>query len=110
MDRITRHPMTPGTQVESFACAINTIAHEWAHTIPDPSDAGVWLYQDDDHEGSDEALVSYAIGAIAQCVYLDMQGYRVEEQFDECMRRVGTTTFNSTTCAAGWAETTFGRR
>jgi hypothetical protein len=110
LERMAALPKTNDDPVEGFACAINTIAHEWTHSIPEPNDPGVWLYQDNGHANAREWLVSYTVGAIAQCVYLDARGFRVEEKFEECLKAVGTTLFSAKTCEDGWAETMFGRR
>jgi hypothetical protein len=116
IERASAYPLTREESVEKFACAVNTIAHEWTHAIPEPGKPGVWLYKDDGHRDVTVAIVSYTVGSIAQCAYLDAHGFRVEEKFDECVRLVGKTVFNTGTCATsssrgpGWAEKTFGRR
>ncbi|HWW86024.1 MAG TPA: hypothetical protein VNZ26_20655 [Vicinamibacterales bacterium] len=106
----TAHARAQGTSIGEFACAVNTLAHEWTHAIPLPENPNGSLYQDARHKNSGMGLVSYTVGAIAQCVYLEMQGFRVKEKFGECLDAVGTTRFDPNTCNDTWAEKIFGKR
>jgi hypothetical protein len=108
VDRIKAVLRTDSGQDEAVACAINTIAHEWTHAVGDEKQTQV--YTDGNHTDSQKPLVSYTIGALAQCAYLDSRGYNVAPQFDLCLRLVGATTFNPSTCAPGWAMRVFGRK
>lgn len=86
------------------ACAINTIAHEWVHTIPRMPSGD--LYVDRGHAGSRAALASYTIGALAQCTYLALLPEYADLDVERCVEAVGTTTFNNvTTCADSWPAT-----
>jgi hypothetical protein len=91
--------------VAQFACAVNTIAHEWTHAIPaDPGVAVRQRYTDDKHDpSSDEKLVSYTLGALAQCLYLDTHDFPVRD-VNDCIRQIGTSGFNSSTCKDAWAR------
>jgi hypothetical protein len=113
LERARAYPKTDADPGGTFACAVNTLAHEWSHSIPDESrhqTVNNWLYQDTGHKHAKMGLVSYTIGAIAQCAYLDSRGFKIEERFEECVESVGTTTFNSSTCNERWAHDKFGRR
>lgn len=87
--------------VSMFACAINAIAHEWTHTVFDA--AGHQRYKDRGHDG--EKLVSYTVGAVAQCTYLESIGY-LPDTFDECVDAVGTSILKRAPCKPGWAKPT----
>lgn len=87
--------------VEEQACAVNTLAHEWTHTIPTASGYGS-LYTDKGHKGAAYPLISYQVGSTAQCVYLKQHGYP-NLDLAVCVQRVGTTAFNAASCRHGWA-------
>jgi len=94
-----------GASTEERACAVNTIAHEWTHTIPNPQKTMDSLFQDGGHTGADKPLVSYTVGALAQCLYLTKHEYPMDsEQLKTCVRRVGTITFIRNSCEKGWAK------
>ena len=96
LDRAATRPKDVGDRPEPFACAINTVVHEWTHAIPSREDNTESLFQDGSHTKS-ERLVSYTVGAIAQCVYLSR--FRDKSfTLDKCVERVGTGVFNSDTC------------
>ena len=95
-----------GGEIEPYACAVATIAHEWAHAVVAPGRPSESRYDDHERSRAEGPLVSLAIGAVAQCAYLDRRGFRVEERFESCVK--GAAYIAS--CAGGWAERTFGRR
>jgi len=88
---------------EAFACAINTLAHEWSHTISRAGGKATgYVFQDGKFEAN-QPLVSYQVGAIAQCTYLEAALMIDANQFDNCVRQVVGPPFNSATCVHGWA-------
>ena len=104
------------TSMAARACAINTLAHEWTHAVVDRADH-VQVYQDNGHRDAKNGLVSYVVGAVAQCVYLDRFFYvsgggprSPANGFDWCVRTVGTTSFDPGTCSDDWATRSFGAR
>lgn len=85
----------------SKSCAVNTLAHEIAHSFSQSptsaehvfADAGkgyypAWFYG---------PLASYTIGTAAQCTMLEAEGH-LEGGFAKCMRTWGTKQFNSGGC------------
>jgi hypothetical protein len=99
LDRATADP---AKDVEKFACAINTIAHEWTHVIPDS--AGNEWFLDRGRNPSSGMLVSYTVGAVVECTWLEAGGY-LPGTFEECVNAAGTNILKSLTCAKGWAKT-----
>jgi hypothetical protein len=85
---------------EQRACAINTVAHEWTHLVT--ATGSVSTFQDGCHALAAVPLVSYTVGAIAQCAYLVEQG-KFPIDMAACVAAVGTTEFDDDTCRAGWA-------
>ncbi|MFI5297186.1 MAG: hypothetical protein ACHREM_03735 [Polyangiales bacterium] len=84
------------------SCAINLVAHELSHTVYDDADpkAPRMLYRDDDHAsrwrwGGRQHLVSYTIGTVAQCSWLEAS---YAEPFDACVERMGTRSFTWNGC------------
>jgi hypothetical protein len=74
------------------ACLINTLAHEWTHAIPGVD--GKERFTDDGHKGSAHPLVSYTVGAVAQCSFLEEQnGLLPAQLFEACVEAVGTRDF-----------------
>ena len=92
---------TPKTA--AYACAINTAAHEMTHAVLGTRIQQ--LYLDAAHADATEPLVSYTVGAIAQCLYLEQQGVLTASMFASCVNQVGTTSFNPATCEQGWLLT-----
>jgi len=92
--------------IDGRACAINTLAHEWTHAIYDPHRPMAkdpWMiFVDGDPDSAPSAVVSYTIGAIAQCVYLRTTYQQLD--LATCIDAVGTRTFRPCTCQKGWAE------
>lgn len=89
---------------EALACSVNTIVHEWTHTVPREESGMVYMFRDDDHDESSKPLVSYAIGSLAQCVFLEEQyGHLLtDEQMAWCIKSAGTIDFIYNTCASDW--------
>ncbi len=88
-----------------YSCAINTIAHEWAHTLVDVQTRSQ-LYRDANHNDyPNRDIVSYTIGALAQCSYLANHGFIPpnDKDIDECVSRVKTNIFNASSCEPGWS-------
>ena len=90
---------------EATACVINTLVHEWTHTV---RDGDGFAFVDTGRGWSPRPLVSYTVGSVAQCVYLATR-YREDlggaEAFDlpACIEAAGTVTFTAA-CDAGWGE------
>lgn len=86
--------------VEARGCAINTVAHEWTHLVT--TTGAISTFQDRCHAQSTVPLVSYTVGAIAQCAYLaEHAGSPID--LAACVAAVGTTEFDTSSCDAGWA-------
>lgn len=73
------------------ACIINTLAHELTHAIK--AEQGGCEYTDDGHARSKHPLVSYAIGSIAHCTYLEENKLIEEKNFWACVETVGTNVY-----------------
>jgi hypothetical protein len=93
LDRLDQVP-------EGRACAINTFAHEWTHSIVGGDNHAI--FTDSGYQRYDDAIVSYTVGAVAQCVYL--QRWRSQFDIDACVRAVGTHGFRACTCDPGWLD------
>lgn len=85
---------------EGRACAINTLAHEWTHAIADAKMR--ILFTDDGYQHFDDPVVSYTVGAVAQCVFL--QRWRPQLDLNVCIQAAGTRSFRACTCEAGWLD------
>jgi len=104
--RVTLNPCTlkrarsPSTG--EFACAVNTAAHEWTHAVLKGNDQ---LYQDKGHKDDANPVVSYTVGAIAQCVFLATRTPPMisSTKIDECVSKVGPHSFDPRTCNDGWS-------
>lgn len=114
-DKFARTVLNPCTIARSrtpktaaYACAINTAAHEMTHTVLD--EKNVQLYQDGSHKHATTPLVSYTVGAIAQCLYLSSIDSLAASMFDSCVQQAGTTSFNPNTCDESWLLTLKGIR
>jgi hypothetical protein len=89
------------SDVEHMACAVNTLAHEWTHLV---SRTGAESYfQDGAHKDATERLVSYTVGALAQCVFLAQHGYP-DMNIAGCVDQIGTHVFDKHTCTRAGAE------
>jgi hypothetical protein len=84
----------------AFACAVNTAAHEFTHSVVVD---GAQPYQDGGHRSDPHPMVSYTLGAIAQCVYLK-QHDKLTMKLDACVTTVGDHVFNPGTCCADWSK------
>lgn len=87
------------------ACVVNTLVHEWTHSA---RNGGDYAYEDDDHDSSPRPLVSYTVGAVAQCVYL-VRHYRVHDPtatfaLDRCVAAVGVRAFDPRSCVDDWGR------
>ena len=103
LDRAASRP-TPGSDdVEAFACAINTIAHEWTHAVYGGDHHSLERYLDRGHKPSSGMLVSYTTGAVAQCTYLEA-GHHLPGSFADCLNEVGTYILKTAPCNKGWAK------
>jgi hypothetical protein len=91
----------PTTAHATIACAVNTLAHEWTHAFTAAAVPSGYLFTDDGHKRSRSPLVSYTIGAAAQCVYLKLHNYGAID-LAKCVQAVGTNVFNNT-CTEEWA-------
>jgi hypothetical protein len=91
-----------GQLPEGHGCAINTLAHEWTHSIVEPDTGAKQVFTDAGYQHHEEPIVSYTVGAVAQCVYL--RRWRPLLDIDTCVRTVGTHGFAACTCAAGWLD------
>ena len=105
--RVTLNPCTLERALSSsdgeFACAVNTAAHEWTHAVLNGDEQ---LYQDKGHGGDRNPMVSYTVGAIAQCVYLATRPTpRIPATaIDACVAKVGTHSFDPKSCSDEWAK------
>ena len=109
---LTLHELTleraTSEQLEAHACAVNTLAHEWAHalTVADGSVASGHrrLFDDGHHAHQSAPLASYTVGAVAQCVYLARAKDGVAKfNVPACIEAVGTNAFPAISCSDGWA-------
>jgi hypothetical protein len=102
-DRAATPPPPGSDDVEGFACAINTIAHEWTHTIPAPDAPTTERFLDRGHDKASGMLVSYTVGAIAQCTYLESIGH-LSIPFATCIDQAGTNILKTAPCQRGWSK------
>lgn len=82
---------TSRTAIRRRACIVNTIAHEWVHTVS--ASGADSLYLDDRRGRSRHPLVSYTVGSIAQCTVLENHRLLRHGMFWECVETVGTRVF-----------------
>jgi hypothetical protein len=91
---------------EANACAVNTLAHEWAHAIAntDAVEGHHMVFEDNDHDHQSGPVASYLVGALAQCLYLaSVNGGTDRFDVRHCVEVVGTNAFNPASCVGGWA-------
>jgi hypothetical protein len=89
------------------SCAINTLAHEIAHTIsispfvftPAFTDTRLGERAIPRRDGGDSPVASYLIGSAAQCAWLQQQGRIEASDVRACIEVFGTRGFNDR-CAA----------
>lgn len=89
----------------AMACAINTIVHEWTHSIVDAR--GWMIFTDGGHKHAKDPLVSYTVGSVAQCVYMELAtgDARLDaKNMAQCIQDVGTRVFDISTCKDGWFD------
>lgn len=85
--------------LEERACTINTIAHEWTHSVVR---GGLMLFLDGNHEDAAGRFVSYTVGAVAQCVFLAQSRHDLD--VGNCIAAAGTNSFQQCTCEPGWVD------
>jgi hypothetical protein len=63
------------------------------------------FYQDKGHQGDTNPIVSYTVGAIAQCTYLATRSPPMipTTAIGECVAKVGTHSFDPSTCSDAWS-------
>jgi hypothetical protein len=105
LQAITVHRMI-STALEERACAIDTIAHEWSHTIAVEHGSDTALIQDGGHRGAKTPVASYVIGGVAQCTYIERQKHTpmTPAQFKACVEGTGTSAFNPGSCTSAWVD------
>ena len=87
--------------IEHRSCAVNTVAHEIAHTFSSSPTRGRWVIEDGGRRWIPPflygPLASYTIGSVAQCTMLlaHQPGY---DSMPECLAEWGTRGFNSNHC------------
>jgi hypothetical protein len=88
---------------DAYACGIDTIVHEWMHAIVDAK--GTPRFTDKGHRGAKFPLVTYTVGAVAQCTYLEEQlGELPPADFVKCVEAIGVRSLRSETCEERWFE------
>lgn len=78
------------------SCAINTLAHELSHTIPQSQNAYVYQFTDRGRPWAsfmNRALASYTLGTVAQCTYLQIEGSPEGADLRMCVEKWGTSKF-----------------
>jgi hypothetical protein len=89
------------SSLRSKSCAINTMAHELTHTIPVMNGTVAQLYKDKWYQVAaffGQEPVSYGVGAIAQCTYLEREQALAPLSFEDCLGRYGTDRFRPVDC------------
>ena len=90
------------SDVVERSCAINTMAHERAHTLTNTRPTFLHAIEDTGKgaapAGSVTPLASYLIGATAQCTYLQQHGRVSATGLRACLAVFGTNSFNSNRC------------
>jgi len=81
------------------ACAVNTMAHELTHTVVEHeqsaalfTDTGARAFLYRVFRGSDD-LVSYGLGTLAECVYLEQVGGLTRDAFPSCLTARSLSSF-----------------
>ena len=87
------------------SCAINTMAHEMAHTVSLTPVLFTRAFGDTVREQvriegrkSHSPVASYLVGAVAQCTWLQGQGRIAPWAISECVEVFGVRSFNSLRC------------
>lgn len=89
---------------ETTACVINTFVHEWTHVARAGND---FAYVDTGRGAATRPLVSYTVGAVAQCVYLAAQHRDSdggEFALERCIGAAASVPLDPSTCVTGWGE------
>lgn len=102
-DRARARPDSNPDDLEDFACAVNTVAHEWTHTIYGIEAPHAQLFRDRGRGHAKAPLVSYTVGAVVECTYLE-SGNHLPGTFAACLQAAGTTILKTETCRKGWAK------
>ena len=80
-------------------CAINTLAHELSHAIPEGSGQCGNLFRDKGfHWAMWRPLVSYKVGGIAECTYRQLQEDPTARDMRQCVDRASSHPFDPTGC------------
>lgn len=103
LERAASGPALKPDDIEAFACAINTIAHEWGHGIYEIAAPSKQVFQDRGGTDTDDMLASYTLGAVAQCTHLEC-GHHLPGTFAQCIEAAGTSILKPATCIKGWAK------
>jgi hypothetical protein len=89
------------TDVMKKSCAINTLAHEMTHVValhPGVNNNQMFVDRGRSLIGClDRPLVSYVVGAVAQCTYIAKQGAG-HEPLEACIHKRGTNILNEHAC------------
>jgi len=94
-----------GASIEERACAINTLAHERSHgVIRESVGDNVMVFTDEGHDRQPNPVVSYVIGAVAQCVFLEAQYSARAFDVRSCIEDVGTNSFDPGSCTPEWSK------
>jgi hypothetical protein len=92
------------------SCAVNTIAHEMSHLISSQTPTYMMHLTDSyaaslttrDRNGKEiqppHAVASYLVGAVAQCTWLQENGYSPAVDLKACVQIFGHRTFNGNRC------------
>jgi len=82
------------------SCMVNTLAHEWVHTISKPGTAHWSVVTDDESAPATTPSLPQFFGSIAQCTWLQNEGLveRSAGALAVCVARFGENTFKSAQC------------
>ena len=98
--KITRERWADTIDIYKRSCAINTLAHEMAHLIPEaPGRSNASLFVDRGRWWATfwgRPLGSYVFGAVAQCTYLELHG--IKQALSECVEQRGINDLMSRAC------------
>ncbi len=85
--------------IVDHSCAINTVAHEIAHTVSTSGNLYEIAFVDGaGRSNKSTPLASYLIGSVAQCTYLEQNGRIDSSQVAQCVEIFGTHNFNNARC------------
>lgn len=82
------------------SCMLNTLAHEWVHTISKPGPAQWSVVTDDESAPANAPSLPQFFGSIAQCTWLQSEGLVSpgEASLSSCVSQFGENVFNSMQC------------